>query len=316
MMYLMVVGGFVLLFAGAESLVRGAVAVATRFGVSVLMIGMTVVAFGTSAPEFVVSVQAALKDAGSLALGNVVGSNIANIFLILGIVGMIAPIVLENGSQKRDGLALVFGTAFFIGLCFRGVLGRPAGFLLLAAFLGFIGYNFWREKDRLGHAEKEAEDVESLKGLAENQPLAWIATVGGLVGIALGANFLVSGGTEIARFFNVPEETVGLTMIAIGTSLPELATSVVAAFRGHSEVAVGAVIGSNMFNALGVAGAAAVTADIPVSRSMMDVNLWIMAGSTLVFLPFLTWRATFGRLAGIAFLGCYAGYMIYQASMV
>lgn len=315
MMYLMLLGGFVLLFVGAEILVRGAVAVATHFGVSALVIGMTIVAFGTSAPEFVVSIQASLDGAGGLALGNVVGSNIANILLIMGAAGMIAPIVLKSDGQKLDGLVLVLGSALFVGLCLVGLLSFVSGLVLLAAFFGFIGYNFWREKSRPKHAREEAAEVEELQGMAGNQPLAWAATVGGLIGIVIGADLLVKSGTSIARSFEVPEEVIGLTMIAIGTSLPELAASVVAALRGHPEVAIGNVVGSNMFNMLGVAGAAAVTASIPVSATMMSVDIWVMVGATVLFLPFLVWGRRFGRLVGLGYLVLYLGYMGYQAGL-
>lgn len=316
MMYVMVIGGFVLLFLAAELLVRGAVAIATNSGVSPLVIGMTVVAFGTSAPEFVVSVQASLDGAGGLALGNVVGSNIANILLIMGSAGLMAPIVLKSDGQKLDGLVLVLGTALFAGLCLAGVLGFYSGLALLVAFFVFVTWNIWREKRRSQNDHKKAGEVEGLQGLAGNQLLAWFATIGGLLGIVLGADLLVEGGVDIARSFQVPEEVIGLTLIAIGTSLPELAASVVAALRGHPEVAVGNVVGSNLFNLLGVAGAAAVTATIPVSEAMLSTDLWVMVLATVIFLPFLVLGRTFGRLAGIAFLAAYIGYIGFQARFI
>lgn len=317
MMYVQVLIGFVVLIGGAEILVRGAVSLASRLGISPMVIGMTVVAVGTSAPELVVSVNAALEGATGLAVGNVIGSNIANVLLVLGVACILSPIIDRPAALKRDGAFFLFGTLLFVGLCLRGTLDATAGILLLIGFVSFIGVSYWRESsdpDQL--STDHVQEVEDLQGWPGTTGGIVLAIVGGLAGLAVGSEFLVQGGSEIARSFGVSEEVIGLTLFALGTSLPELAASVIAALKGHADVGIGNVVGSNLFNVLGVAGVAALTADLPVHRQILDFDLWVMLGSSILLLPVLVFGWRIGRLTGLVFTLAYCGYIWIQTAGV
>ncbi|TVR81893.1 MAG: sodium:calcium antiporter [Rhodospirillales bacterium] len=312
-MVLQVIAGFLLLLGGAELLVRGSVTVARRLGVSTILIGMTVVAFGTSAPELVVSLQAALEESPDIAVGNIVGSNIANVLLILGVTGLIRPIAPRPSPMVYDTGVLIAGTLLFALIALTGEVAMESGLLLLFAFAAFMMISFWRETRGPGDVaadsrRQEAEDIGLLPG---GSWLAWGAVILGLAGLLIGSEFLVEGGTAIARTLGIPEAVIGLTLIAIGTSLPELAASVVAGLRGHADVAVGNVLGSNLFNMLLVGGAVAVVVPLPVAGQILTFDLWIMLLATLVFLPFLL-GGRLGRKTGTVFLLLYVGYIALQ----
>lgn len=315
MMFVQLVGGFALLLVAAEFMVRGAVAIAKFWKVSPLVIGMTVVALGTSAPEVVVSVQAAYYGVPAMAIGNVVGSNIANVFLILGVAAVVAPIAITRGALTRDTLSMLAASVLFAGMCWSGVIGPLSGVILLVLFAAFLGWSYWREThgEDPGEAEMHALEVEEFEGLAQSQPVVWAIFLGGLAGIILGSDLLVTGGTAIARAAGVSEEVIGLTLIALGTSLPELAASVVAAFRGHAEVALGNVVGSNLFNLLLVAGAAANVRELPVPEQINRFDIWVMLAAAVILTPLLIRGGTFGRLPGVMFLAFYSAYIAAQA---
>jgi cation:H+ antiporter len=313
MMYLQVLGGLALLLGGAEFLVRGAVGLAKRMGVSPLVVGMTVVAMGTSAPELVVSLNAALTGAPGIALGNLVGSNIANVLLILGAVGLVMAFAAKPQPRQRDALVLVGSSLLFAVLCWRGTIGLWQGLILLAAFFGFLGHSFWHEiRDDGVEAKERIEEVHELETMAGLAALTWLAVIGGLAAILYGADLLVGGGVALARTYGVPEEVIGLTLIAVGTSLPELAASVVAAVRGHADVALGNVVGSNLFNVLGVVGVVAVTTPLPVAEQIQDFDIWVMLGSTVLVVPLLMGRWRFSVGEGVVFLFAYAAYIGVQ----
>jgi len=315
MMFVLVTVGFLLLLGGAEILVRGSVAIARQLEVSTLVIGMTVVAFGTSAPELVVSVNAALNDTAGIAVGNVVGSNIANVLLILGAAGLVHPIAARERPLVRDAAVLAAASILFVALAWNGTLGLLSGAVLLLAFFGFLIDSYRREaRGEHGAAgESLIDEVDELGKVKGPGWWPWVLAVGGLIAILIGADLLVEGGVTIARTFGVPEEVIGLTLIAIGTSLPELAASVVAALRGHADVAVGNVIGSNLFNILGVAGTVAVMTSVAVPEQIRLFDSWVMLVATLVLLPFLVGGWRFGRRAGVIFLAAYAVYIALQA---
>ncbi len=312
MAYLQVIGGFVLLLGGAEVLLRGSVAIARRFNVSTLMIGMTIVAFGTSLPELIVSLDAAFSGSPDIAIGNIVGSNIANLFLIIGLSGIVSPLAARAQPMVRDGLTLLAISLLFAALLWYGTMGREMGLLLLVLLFAFVVRSYWREAH--GGADPAAERFA--QEAAEVGELTWplwivsIAVVGGLAGLALGADFLVKGGVVVARAAGVSEAVIGLSLIALGTSLPELAASLVAALRGHSDIAVGNVVGSNLFNILCVGGSVAVAAPLRVAEQIQKFDIWIMLAATLAFMPFLLARLRFGRLMGSVFVGAYVVYMI------
>lgn len=314
MMYLKVAIGFVLLLVAAEFMVRGAVALARKMGISPLVIGMTVVAIGTSAPELVVGLEAALSGAAGLALGNVVGSNIANVLLILGAAGIIAPIVSKEGALLRDAVVLIGGSVLFAFFCMQGQIGMIPGIILVAALAGFLFSSYKREHDHGGpDAELHVEEVEEVGSLPENIFVVLAALFGGIAGILYGADLLVGGGVEIARSYGVSEEVIGLTLIALGTSLPELAASVVAAFRGHADVAIGNVVGSNLFNILGIAGVVAIVTPLPVASQIVSFDIWVMLAATAMMLPLLLWGWRLNRTAAALFLVGYSGYIALQA---
>lgn len=314
MMYLYIAIGFVLLLGGAEFLVKGSVGLARRFGISPLVIGMTVVALGTSAPEFVVSLDAALEGAAGIATGNIIGSNIANILLILGITALIKPIKGDPDTVLRDGVILLSCSAVFTGLCWFGVLDVTSGIILFGMFIAFLGYSYWRERHGQDPAvaelhEHEADDIDT----PDNPLVLALLTLGGIGAVVFGAELLVNGGTEVARIYGVSEEVIGLTMIAIGTSLPELAASGMAAIRGHTDVALGNVIGSNLFNILGVLGAVSIIQPLPVAEQLLNFDLWVMMAATILLVPFMVTRWELSRLEGSVFACGYVAYILVQA---
>ncbi len=314
MMYLQVAAGFLLLLVAAEFMVRGAVALARKMNISPLVIGMTIIAVGTSMPELVVGLEAGLSGSPGLALGNIIGSNIANVLLVLGAAGIVAPIVSKEGSLLRDGVVLVGGSVLFTFFCMQGSIDRVSGIILVAGLAGFLIASYRREHNQGGpDAELHLEEVEEVGNLPDKIWIVWGALIGGIAGIILGADLLVEGGVSIARDFGVSEEIIGLTLIALGTSLPELAASVVAAFRGHADVAIGNVVGSNLFNILGIGGVVSIVTPLPVSDQIASFDIWVMLAATALVLPLLIWRWRLNRPVATVFLACYAGYVGLQA---
>ncbi len=313
MMYLQVVIGFILLLVAAEYMVRGAVALARKMDIPPLVIGMTIIAIGTSAPELVVGLQAGLGGVPGLALGNVVGSNIANVLLILGAAGLIAPIVSKHGALLRDGVVLMAGSVLFAFFCMQGSIGVLAGIILVSAMAAFLFYSYRREHDEGGpDAELHMEEVEEVGSLPEAMWVVLLALFGGMAGILFGADMLVEGGVSIARIYGVSEEVIGLTLVAFGTSLPELAASLVAARRGHADVAIGNVVGSNLFNILGIAGVVAIVTPLPVSDQIASFDIWVMLAATAMMLPLLVLGWRINRLSAAVFLMLYAAYIALQ----
>tara|TARA_R110002110_G_scaffold91244_15_gene237237 strand:+ start:1724 stop:2689 length:966 start_codon:yes stop_codon:yes gene_type:complete len=303
---LQTIGGLVLLLGGAEILVRGAVGLAERVGVSKMVIGMTIVAFGTSAPELVVSLDAALTGVPGLAVGNIVGSNIANILLIIGATAMILPFATKSDGSASDSMVMIVGTLAFVGLCYFGMLGKMAGIILIVLFVCFLVYSWWRERLSDGTL---ADDVDAVP---HSVPLALAMLFGGIAGVVFGADILVEGAVFVARAVGVSEAAIGLTLVAFGTSVPELATSAVAALRRHADVALGNIVGSNMFNMLGVGGLVSLVADLPVDQAFMSFDLPVLMFATLLLIVMMWAGRTIGRVVGIGFLGFYAYYILAQ----
>jgi cation:H+ antiporter len=308
--YLQILAGLVLLTVGGEFMVRGAVGLALLMGISKVIVGLTIVAAGTSAPEFVVSLNAALAGSGDIAMGNVVGSNIANILLILGAVAVLKPIAASRTTTVRDGGAMLIGTLLFIGFCMFGVIDRWAGLVMLAVLIGMWYFTYKHDKQNPGEASSLHEDEADEVGEA---PSGWtkpvVATVVGVVGLTFGADLLVDGGVTVARDFGVSEAVIGLTLVAFGTSLPELAASMVAAFRGHSDVALGNVFGSNLLNLLVIIGGVSVISPISVPAQIAQSDIWIMLAVTVAVLVVAFCAKRIGRIAGAVFMAAYAGYI-------
>jgi cation:H+ antiporter len=307
-------GLVILLFAG-DALVKGAVNLSLRLGVPTLIVSLTIVAFGTSAPELLVSVKAILDDAPGLALGNVVGSNTANVLLVLGVPALIATMHTSGHDARDSYLQMMAATVLFIGLSAFGVLTWWSGLILLAALAAMLAHAArvtMRHRAALSAAAALVEDEEEIEGADPN--LGWpkilMFLVVGLVGLPIGADLLVDGAVNIARTFGMSETAIGLTLVAAGTSLPELATTVMAAIRGKAEVALGNVIGSNMFNLLGIIGIASLVGPIPVDATFMTRDLWVMAAASLLLIPFVYLGRDITRLWGGLLTALYAAYVV------
>jgi len=310
--YIYVGLGIVLLGFGADHMVRGAVDLAQRLGIPTLVIGLTVVAMGTSLPEFVVCVDAALKGASGIAVGNVVGSNIANILFILGSGALIFPIASQRRLFMRDSSILVAATALFVLILLSGSTTRWHGALMLALLVCFLIFSYVRGKH---HGADEIAIVDIDEATGARQMVLWLAivyVVGGLTAVAFGAELLVDGSVSLARNFGVSEEVIGLTVVAIGTSLPELATVIAASIKGHTDVILGNVIGSNIFNILGVMGATALVTEVTVAQQIYTFDIWIMVGITLALVPLMMTSNRINRVEGSAMLFMYLAYVTVQ----
>jgi cation:H+ antiporter len=304
------VAGLALLVGGGELLVRGAVAVARALGVSSLMIGLTLVGFGTSSPELVTSVQAALVGAPGVAIGNVVGSNICNILLILGATALLRPIHAPAAAFRRDGPVLIVATLLCIAALLWGEVGRLVGALFVALLVSYIVATYFLERETHDasaemHEAREEAVPSAGRALLSGLPLAIV----GLALVVLGARWLVAAAIDLAATLGVSETLIGLTVVALGTSLPELTASLVAARRGHSDLAFGNVVGSNLYNILGILGVTALVRPIPVPSEVIAFDAWIMLGATLLFVLFTVtgWRIT--RPEAGALVALYAGYI-------
>jgi len=316
MTFVYLIAGLVLLVAGAEVLVRGAAKLAAQFGISPLVVGLTVVAFGTSAPETAVSVQAALNGSGDIAIGNVVGSNIANVLLILGMTALVAPLVVSRQLIRLDVPIMIGASLVTFGLAWDGELSRIDGALLFTAvvvYTLFLIISSRREKA----AEVDDEFAKEF-GLDEPaKPHAGLINAGlviaGLVLLVLGSNFLVEGAVALARALGLSELVIGLTVIAIGTSLPELATSIMAAFRGERDIAVGNIVGSNIFNLLCVLGLASLVSPqaIGVSSNALAFDFPVMIAVAVACLPIFFAGYCIKRWEGALFVAYYVAYTLY-----
>lgn len=312
---LFIAAGIVLLFAGGEALVRGSVAVATRLGVSKLVIGLTLVGFGTSTPELVTSLRAALAGSPGIAVGNVVGSNIANVLLILGISALVRPLPCDPAALRRDGVVMVAATLALAGIALIGDAGRLAGCLLLAGLAIYLTATFVLER-RNGSESAQMHIHEAEDALPANPSLALntIMALGGLVGVIAGAGFLVEGATTLARQAGISEGVIGLTVVAVGTSLPELATSVVAAYKRHADVALGNIIGSNIFNILAILGTTAVVQPLAVPAEMARFDVWVALATALALMAFAFTGSRLSRTEGGVLVGAYVGYVAILAT--
>ncbi|PSK86606.1 cation:H+ antiporter [Limimaricola soesokkakensis] len=308
--WLLVAAGLVLLVFAGDALVKGAVNLALRLSIPALIVSLTVVAFGTSAPELLVSVDAILKGTPGIALGNVVGSNVANVLLVLGIPALITTLHASGGSDTRSSFLQMMGATFlFMALAFTGVLSWGAGLLLLAALAAMLIYAARvAHKHRNGNGgELSEEEVEG----ADPRMRGWKVAaylLAGVIGLPVGADLLVTGAVSIAETFGVSDAAIGLTLVAIGTSLPELATTVMAAIRREADVAMGNVIGSNMFNLLGILGVASLVGPIPVGAEFLGFDLWVMLAASLLLVPFVYWGRDVTRGWGVALTALYVAY--------
>jgi cation:H+ antiporter len=307
-LYLVV--GVALLYAGGEGLVRGAGSIAARVGMSPFVIGMTVVAFATSAPELAVSLQAAVNGVDDIAIGNVVGSNIANIGLILGICAILRPAQVEMRLLRLDLPWLIFVSMLLLAFLADGRISRPAGAVFLFGLVVFLWWNI-----QVARREQEGERVRSeFEGAAPKAHrrgwVDWLLIGGGFLALLAGGAAFVRGGIGLATALGVSSAMIALTVVAVGTSLPELATSIVASLRGDADISVGNVVGSNFFNILAILGITAVL--IPLDRGGITmVDLTVMLIFAMILVPLIMVRRRVGRPEGIALLIGYAAYMAW-----
>lgn len=320
------IGGLLLLIGGAELLVRGSVRLAERFGVSSLLIGLTVVGFGTSTPELVTSVEAALYGSPGIAVGNIVGSNIFNIFVILGLSALMFPLAAAGSALRRDG-TWVLGTALLLtGIGWVWTLDRAAAALMLVLLATYLVLAYRQErrqalKPELGHpaAIEKAQALETLDPALEPRPspgdgaLTWLRplalALGGLTMLIVGGSHFVTASIELARLMGVSETVIGLTIVAAGTSMPELATSTIATLRRQTDVAVGNVLGSNIYNILGIGGITALISPTDIPAQIASFDSFVMIGATLLLLLFLWSGRRITRLEGSVLVSCYALYV-------
>ena len=301
--------GVVLLTAGGESLIRGSLAAAKSLGVSPILSGLVIVGFGTSAPELAVSIDAAVNGRPDIAIGNVVGSNIGNVFLILGVCALITPLAVRPLAIRRDAITVVAASILFLVLVGGSSLQRADASIFLLALLAYLSWAYLTERSSATPpAELHKAEAEELSMVPKS--LVWIvaAVVFGLLLLISGSQVLLTGAVGIAEYFGVSEAVIGLTLVAVGTSLPELAISVIAAIRRHADVAIGNILGSNIFNLLGILGVSALLQPLPVPARILQFDQWVMLGAALLLILFLFTGRRLSRLEGGLLL---IGYGIY-----
>jgi cation:H+ antiporter len=305
--------GLVILLLAGDALVKGAVNLSLRIGIPALIVSLTIVAFGTSAPELLISIKAILDDVPGIAMGNVVGSNTANILLVLGIPALLATMHTSECNTRKSFNHMIGATLLFIALAYRGVFDWIASLALLVALAAML-FDAARDARAHRHADlaEATDDEEDLEGVDPDMP-SWkigFFLIIGIIGLPLGASLLVDNATIIAKEFGVSDTVIGLTLVAIGTSLPELATTVVAALRRQADVALGNVIGSNMFNLLAIIGIAGLVGPIEVDPAFLRFDLWVMLGASLLLIPFVYLGQNITRVWGLALSALYATYLI------
>lgn len=311
LLYIQLGGGLIWLLLGGDFLVRGSVALARRFHVSPMIVAFTVVAFGTSLPELVVVLRASLTGYPGLAIGNVVGSNIANVLLVAGAAAIVHPLTCTEGTVRRDSLVMIGVSVLFVAFCATGYLSALEGAILLGV-LAVIAAVTAHQAARSYLDAPISTPIEWVLGLPSAVWTILVLIVFGAIGLPLGARLVVDAAVQISEQLGVSDTIVGLTILAVSTSLPELATTVVAAARGRTEVAVGAVIGSNLFNIAGIMGVAALVSPtaVPVPRGFLYLDFPVMLGAAVVLTAFVCLRRPIGRVVGVILLAAYAAYVM------
>jgi cation:H+ antiporter len=307
--FLMIAGGLVFLYLGGEGLLKGSISLAIKFGLSKFIVSAIIIGFGTSLPELTVSVGAALKGSSDIALGNVVGSNIANIILILSIGILIFPLAMKVNAVKRDALVMVGASALLCVMAVTGTFTFILGAILFSALIAYIGVSYVMDKKQTASANQtepsEEETAQILSPL-----LMTVYILFGLLFLVIGAKLMVDGSISLARDFGISEAIIGLTVVAVGTSLPELAATIVSAIKKQADMIIGNILGSNIFNILGILGITAMIKPISVDAHMLNFDVWFMLG-VAIFLAALLWakRPLLGRMTGSVMLLAYMTYV-------
>lgn len=304
---LYIVFGLILLFLGGEALLRGSVSLARSFNISKLLISAVIIGFGTSMPELTVSVGAALKDSPDIALGNVIGSNIANILLIIGVSALICPILITDKAIRKDVLAMLLSGIMLAVLMWFDALNFSSGLAFLVVLAAYIFWSFAEDRKRQNkiheHMEEDSDPQKPYK-----PAIALCISIIGLVSLIGGANLLVDGAVSIARGYGISEAIIGLTLVAVGTSLPELATAIIASVKKHGDVVLGNILGSNIFNILAILGITSMVQPIPVSPHMMKTDIWVMLAVSLLISILLIRQIKIGRQIVAIMLVSYVSY--------
>lgn len=313
MEYVQLLGGLIVLIVAGEFLVRGAVGFALKFKVSPLVIGMTIVSFGTSAPELLVSIRAALAGYPELALGNVLGSNIANIALVLGISTMIFPIAIKRTTKVLDWPIMMLATVVFYLFALNSNMDWWEGVIYVVGLIIFNVYLFWKsiKENRLIKQEEETE----IEGVSSDQKVtkSILYVVAGAIGLAFGAIWLTDGAVVIATNFGVTERVIGVTILAFGTSVPELITSIMAALKKETDISVGNLIGSNIFNLMAVLGITSIIKEIPINLESMSTDIYWVFGISLLLFPLML-KNKISRLSGFILFASYCTYIYFVVS--
>ena len=304
-----ILGGLVLLYFGADWLIQGAITLALHLGLSPLIVGLTVVALGTSVPEALVSVQAAIGNQGGIALGNVIGSNILNIALILGLSAFFNPLKVDSHLVKADVPLLAGATFMLVVLLEDFHISRMEGAFLLLCIVGYVAGNIMTVK-RTSPEENKIEGVELPEDHSKNlwRDISFLFI--GLIALAFGSNFLVTGAVDLARILGLSEALIGLTIVSIGTGTPEMATALMAAYQKRSDLAIGNAVGSNLFNIMFVLGIAALVAPLD-GNGISSIDLYVMLGVTILLLPTVWTDRILDRKEGFLFLAIYVGYLYH-----
>jgi cation:H+ antiporter len=308
MIYL--VAGLALLIAGGDALVRGAVGLAERLKIPPLIIGLTVVAFGTSAPEMFVSVGAALKGAGGLAIGNVIGSNIANVLLVIGLPSLIRPTNCDEAGIGRNIIVMLGFTVVFMGMVWEGGLERYDGLMLLVLLALFIFDQFQSAQRHRNDSSKQHDYHDEIGEAPHSTPMIAVLIGFGILALPVGADLTVKGATMIAQRFGISDEVIGLTIVAIGTSLPELATSLLAVWRKSASVALGNVVGSNIFNIASIMGVTALIVPVPIGHAVIYWEMWVMFAVSVMIAVMAHYRYTISRSTGLAMTLAYIIFVV------
>ncbi|MFW2437313.1 MAG: calcium/sodium antiporter [Parvibaculales bacterium] len=310
----LLLSGLVLLALSGEALIRGAVTTALAFRLPPLIIGLTIIALGTSAPEFTISVQAALVGQADIAIGNVIGSNIANILLVLGVMALLNPFQVSGETLKRDGRVMLMVSALLVAMAYWGMISALMGAGLLLALLVYM-MALYRGAQSESQGNKEASENVTENVLPGGLWLAVPVLIAGLIGIIWGADLMVTGAIQLARGFGVSEAVIALSIVAIGTSLPELAVSIVASLRGQAGLAVGNIIGSNISNILLILGGTSLLAPLAISDVLANRDVWVMLGVAILGVYFMSTGRTMSRLEGGICVALYISYIgfIYGA---
>lgn len=316
MTLLLIAGGLTILVIGAEALVRGASRLAAALGISPLVIGLTIVAFGTSSPELAVSLQSALNGQPDLAIGNVVGSNILNVLLILGLSALITPLLVAQQLVRLDVPIMIGASILLWVLALNGAVSQGEGVALFAMMLAYVGFLIWQSRREHNAAVKAEYDQEYTSPEPQNirqNLFNGMLVIAGLGLLIWGSRLFVQGASDLARAFGLSELVIGLTIVALGTSLPEVAASLMAAFKGERDIAVGNVVGSNIFNLLSVLALTALIAPsgVPVSAGALNLDIPFMVAVAIACLPIFLTGHTIARWEGAVFLGYYVTYTTY-----